>query len=232
MSETPRGRPPKTKSVLYKIREETNKEKTQDIQVPDEVPVPSQRLEQAPSQSLEVVRNERNEKSLEPIEKKPRTEKQINAFQKMMDARKQKITIRTLEPEVVRNEEVKSIKEVVRNDRNEKQEPDMMKMMNELHERLNKMQNPVKEKKQKAVKEKKLPVVLEKPKPKKRVMKEETSEDEEEEEEEEESEDEDDAYVKKYTQKAEKRFNAVKQIEQRLQQVHKPKGKYDHLSIF
>ena len=225
MSETPRGRPPKTKSVLYKIREETNKEKTQDIQVPDEVPVPSQRLEQAPSQSLE------------PIEKKPRTEKQINAFQKMMDARKQKITIRTLEQPEVRNEEVKSIKEVIRNDRNdrndrnEKQEPDMMKMMNELHERLNQIQKPVKEKKQKAVKEKKLPVVLEKPKPKKRVMKEETSE-EEESESEDESEDEDDAYVKKYAQKAEKRFNAVKQIEQRLQQVHKPKGKYDHLSIF
>lgn len=219
MSETPRGRPPKTKSVLYKIREETNKEKNQDIQVPQSLEVPVQRNEQEPSQSLEV-----------PIEKKPRTEKQVNAFQKMMDARKQKITIRTLEQPVSQSLEVKSIKEVKEVIRNEKQEPDMMKMMNELHERLDKMQKPVKEKKQKAVKEKKLPVVLEKPKPKKRVMKEETSE--EEESEEEESEDEDDAYVKKYTQKAEKRFNAVKQIEQRLQQVHKPKGKYDHLSIF
>jgi nucleolin len=214
MSETPRGRPPKTKSVLYKIRDKERDTNKDDIQVPVKEEVPA-------SQSVE-------EPKYDPIpeEKKPRTEKQINAFHKMMEARKQKITINSQRNEKSLKPE---IKEVIRN---EKQEPDMMKMMNELHERMNQMQTK-KQKTIKPVKEKKSPVVLEKPepkpKPKKRVMKEETSEEEESEEE---SEDEDDAYVKKYTQKAEKRFNAVKQIEQRLQQVHKPKGKYDHLSIF
>ena len=219
MSQNPKGRPPKTKSILYKIREESHDERNKER---DDIQVPVPR-EEVP----EVVRNERPEKEepkYDPIpeEKKPRTEKQINAFHKMMEARKQKITIKE-------KPEIKEVKEV-------KPEPDMMKMMSELHERMNQIQNPVKEKKQKAVKEKKQVVVLEKPKPKpkpkKRVMKEETSDEEESEEEESESEDEDDAYVKKYTQKAEKRFHAVKQIEQRLQQIHKPQNRYSHLSIF
>ena len=65
------------------------------------------------------------------------------------------------------------------------------------------------------------------PKPKK-IQRVESSESEESE-----SESDDEAYVEKYKQKAERRFQAVQAIEQRLQAAKvKPKGRYDHLSLF
>ena len=78
---------------------------------------------------------------------------------------------------------------------------------------------------QKKKKKEPQPKPAKEPKPKK-IQKEESSDSESE------SESDDDAYVEKYTQKAEKRFQAVQAIEQRLQQAKKPKGRYDHLTLF
>ena len=140
-------------------------------------------------------------------EKKPRSEKQQEAMKKMVEANKAKRQIKIIEkePQVPRPIQVPE----------SNKHDEYLNMFKQMNDRLNQFQ-PKKEVK---VKEKEVKT----PKPKKKIQKESSEEESESES--------DDEYVERYKQKAEKRFEAVKQIEQRLQQV-RPKGRFDHLSLF
>jgi hypothetical protein len=148
-------------------------------------------------------------------EKKPRTEAQIVATKRLVEANKAKRKITIIdtpkEPNVEHKEEPKVAPIAPK-------EPNVYDMLKQMEDRISQLtQKKKKEPQPKPVKE---------PKPKK-LQKEESSDSESE------SESDDDAYVEKYTQKAEKRFQAVQAIEQRLQQAKsKPKGRYDHLTLF
>lgn len=195
MDKVPRGRPPRSKNVLNKL---------------DSIPQETDKL-----QELQDELQDKPEPvaQIEVKEKKPRTEKQQMAMQKMVEANKAKRQIKIVEKEVVPVKiEAKPNEEYAT----------MFKQLNDRLSQYEQKKEPVKEKpvKEKPVKEKPVKAVKEKPK---RIQKEESSESEEEES--------DDEYVERYKQKAEKRFEAVRQIEERLQQV-RPKGKYDHISLF
>lgn len=136
-------------------------------------------------------------------EKKPRSEKQQEAMKKMVEANKAKRQIKIVDPQVPKPIQIPE----------SNKHDEYLNMFKQMNDRLNQFQ-PKKEVK---VKEKEVKT----PKPKK--IQKESSEEEESES--------DDEYVERYKQKAEKRFEVVKQIEQRLQQV-RPKGKYDHISLF
>jgi hypothetical protein len=198
----PRGRPPKHMNVILKSTLNQPSEKAPE---PQEIinPVEVSEVEQKPA--------------LIP-EKKPRTEAQVAATKRMIEAKgKRAITIHA-EPMPEKPEPKVEVKP------EPKAEPDLYKMLQSMEERLAKMSEP-KPKVKKVVKvkeEPKVEPVKPKPQPKPKQY---DSEDESEPES-------DDEYVSKYQRKAEKRFQAVQQIEQRLQQVKKPKGKYDHLSLF
>ena len=204
----PKGRPPKHLNVILKS---TMNQPSEKVSAPIEEiinPVPSE-VEQKP-----VV-----------PEKKPRTEAQVAATKRMLEAKgKRSITIHA-EPKPEPKVEPKP------DDRREGakplEQPDIYKMLQNMEERLAKMNEPkpkaTRAKKEKVVKVE-VPKAPAKPKPQPKP-KQYDSEDESEPES-------DDEYVSKYQRKAEKRFQAVQQIEQRLQAVKKPKGKYDHLSLF
>jgi hypothetical protein len=193
----PRGRPPKNKNVLLKSTMEPIKEE----KLPDE-PKAEPKAESKVEPKAESKVEPKAEPKVEPIpeievpmkEKKPRTEKQIEATKRMIEAKsKRKITIIDSKPE--------------------KPEPIQGKEIN-VYDMLKQMEDKIAQLSQK--------------KPKKEIVKpkkiqHETSS---------ESEESDDDYVEKYTEKAEKRFQAVQAIEQRLQQAKKPKGRYDHLTLF
>jgi hypothetical protein len=210
MSETkmPKGRPPKHMNVILKST----------LNQP----------EKAPEQEIiNPVESEVEQKPALIPEKKPRTEAQVAATKRMLEAKgKRAITIHQplekAEPQTKPDPKVEPKPEV-------KEQPDMYKMLQNMEERLAKMNEPkpkvTKPKKAKVkVEEPKAPKAPAKPKPKPKP-KQYDSEDESEPES-------DDEYVSKYQRKAEKRFQAVQQIEQRLQAVKKPAGRYDHLSLF
>lgn len=174
-----------------------------------EIENPMEEPEQEVSEVPEV--KEVKQIQIEVKEKKPRSEAQQNAFTKMMNANKTKRQITISEqPKQLKEPKVPSPIQVPQDKHDE-----YLKMFSQLNERLNTFQPQKKEKK---VKEK---VQVPKTPKAKKIQKESSDEEEES----------DDEYVERYTQKAEKRFQAVKQIEQRLQQV-RPKGRYDHLTLF
>jgi len=214
MSETkmPKGRPPKHMNVILKstLNQPAEKAPEQEIINPVEV----SEVEQKPA--------------LVP-EKKPRTEAQVAATKRMLEAKgKRAITIHEAKPEPKPEPKV----EVKPDDRREGakplEQPDVYKMLQSMEERLAKMNEPKPKetKKKEKVKEAPAPKAKAPAKPKPQLKpKQYDSEDESEPES-------DDEYVSKYQRKAEKRFQAVQQIEQRLQAVKKPVGRYDHLSLF
>lgn len=199
MDKVPRGRPPRSKNVLNKL---------------DSIPQESDDKLQELQDELEEV--EKPVAQIEVKEKKPRTEKQQMAMQKMVEANKAKRQIKIVETERPVSPPATKIET-----KPNEEYATMFKQLNDRLSQYEQKKEPVKTKKvvkEKPVKEK--PVKEVKPK---RVQKEESSESEEEES--------DDEYVERYKQKAEKRFEVVRQIEERLQQV-RPKGRFDHLSLF
>jgi hypothetical protein len=209
MSETktpmPKGRPPKHMNVILKSTLNQPAEKAPEQEIIN--PVPSE-VEQKPA--------------LVP-EKKPRTEAQVAATKRMLEAKgKRSITIHEPKPEPKPEPKVEP---KVEPKPEVKEQPDVYKMLQSMEERLAKMTEPKpKVAKPKKEKVKEAPKAPAKPKPQPKP-KQYDSEDESEPES-------DDEYVSKYQRKAEKRFQAVQQIEQRLQAVKKPVGRYDHLSLF
>jgi len=208
----PRGRPPKSKNVLLKsTMESISEDKPVEVPAPISAPVP--------------------EPIVEVKQKKPRTEKQQVTLQRMLELNKQRRKINIVDSDKEVKPEVKlEVKPVIKEIKEVKEvKPDvnnnLYEMMMKMEERLNQIGQKKKKVKveKKEVKEEVKPKPTLKPQPKK-LQREESSESE--------SESDDEVYVEKYKQKAEKRFQAVKDIEQRLQQAHKPKGKYDHLSLF
>jgi hypothetical protein len=204
----PRGRPPKSKNVLLKSTMEPVNQVKEETAV---VPVVETKIEP-------VI-----EKKEEVKEKKPRTEQQIAATKRMIEANKakRKITIIETAPEPKPEPKIDPKPE----DRRKGAEslPDTS-----LHDKLRQMEEKLAMMEQQKSKKKAKPEPKPKePKPKK-VQRVESSESEESE-----SESDDEVYVEKYKQKAERRFQAVQAIEQRLQAAkQKPRGKYDHLSLF
>lgn len=205
MDKIPRGRPPRSKNVLNKL---------------DSIPQESEDKLQELQDELEEVKQEPTQ--IEVKEKKPRTEKQQMAMQKMVEANKAKRQIKIVETEVP--DEVKPVK--IETKPNEEYAT-MFKQLNDRLSQYEQKKEPVKTvktvKDKKVVKENPVKEVKQKPVVRKRIQKDESSESDEEES--------DDEYVERYKKKAEKRFEAVRQIEERLQQV-RPKGKYDHISLF
>jgi len=208
----PRGRPPKSKNVLLKSTMEPVKEQ------PPVVPtIPEVKEEPKVEVKPEVV----EVKSIEVKEKKPRTEQQLLATKRMIEANKAKRKINIVESKPEPKSEPKP---------EPKPEPTLVReAVPSLEDKLRQMEEKLammEQRKQKKKKSEPAPKPVKEPKPKKMQRVESSSESESEE-------SDDDEYVEKYKQKAERRFQAVQAIEKRLQQAKaKPKGKYDHLSLF
>lgn len=194
----PKGRPPKSKNVLLKSTMEAIKEE------PPVAPIVPEETKVEPVVEKKEV--------LEVKEKKPRTEQQIAATKRMIEANKAKRKITIVESKPEPKPEPKS---------EPKPDTSLQDKLRQMEEKLAMMEQ------QKSKKKSKPEPKPKEPKPKK-IQRVESSESEESE-----SESDDEAYVEKYKQKAERRFQAVQAIEQRLQAAKvKPKGKYDHLSLF
>lgn len=196
----PKGRPPKSKNVLLKSTMESIKEESPVVSiVPEETKV-------------EPIVEKKEEVKVEVKEKKPRTEQQILATKRMIEANKAKRKITIVESKPEPKPEPKP---------DPKPDTSLQDKLRQMEEKLAMMEQ------QKSKKKPKPEPKPKEPKPKK-MQRVESSESEESE-----SESDDEVYVEKYKQKAERRFQAVQAIEQRLQQAKtKPKGKYDHLSLF
>jgi hypothetical protein len=204
----PRGRPPKSKNVLLKSTMEPVNQVKEETAV---VPVVETKIEP-------VI-----EKKEEVKEKKPRTEQQIAATKRMIEANKakRKITIIETAPEPKPEPKIDPKPEDRRKGAESLPDTSLQDKLRQMEEKLAMMEQ------QKSKKKAKPEPKPKEPKPKK-VQRVESSESEESE-----SESDDEVYVEKYKQKAERRFQAVQAIEQRLQAAkQKPRGKYDHLSLF
>ena len=212
----PKGRPPKSKNVLLKSTMEPIKEQ------PSNVPIVPEEIKVEP-----VV----EKKEEEVKEKKPRSEQQILATKRLVEANKakRKITIIDSNPEPKPEPKPESKPEPKPEPKTEpKPEQNLYDKLKQMEEKLAIMEQQKSKKKTKPEpKTEPDPKPVKEPKPKK-MQRVESSESEESE-----SESDDDQYVEKYKQKAERRFQAVQAIEQRLQAAKaKPRGKYDHLSLF
>jgi hypothetical protein len=207
----PRGRPPKSKNVLLKSTMEPVKEQ------PPVVPtIPEVKEEPKVEVKPEVV----EVKSIEVKEKKPRTEQQLLATKRMIDANKAKRKINIVESKPEPKPESKPEPKP-----QPKPQPNPHTTLEDKLRQMEEKLAMMEQRKQKKKKSEPAPKPVKEPKPKKMQRVESSSESEEE--------SDDDEYVEKYKQKAERRFQAVQAIEQRLQQAKtKPRGKYDHLSLF
>ena len=218
----PKGRPPKSKNVLLKSTMEPIKE---DSPVAPIIPV-----EEKPEVKIDPIVKvdpEVKDKPVEVKEKKPRTEQQILATKKMIEANKAKRKINIIESAPVKKDDPPTPTPTPKTEPKEDSAIfNKLKQMEDIISQLSQKKKKTKQKIEPAPK----PVKEEKPKPKK-MQPVESSESESSSESD--SESDDDKYVEKYKQKAERRFQAVQSIEQRLQQAKaKPRGKYDHLTLF
>jgi hypothetical protein len=203
----PRGRPPKSKNVLLKSTMESVPEVKEEPPIVPVVPMVEAKAEP-------VI--EKKEES-PPKEKKPRTEQQMAATKRMLEANKAKRKITIIESKLESKIDPKPEPKP-----ESKPDTSLQDKLRQMEEKLAMMEQ------QKSKKKAKPEPKPKEPKPKKVQRVESSSESEESE-----SESDDEAYVEKYKQKAERRFQAVQAIEQRLQAAKvKPKGKYDHLSLF
>jgi hypothetical protein len=205
----PKGRPPKSKNVLLKSTMEPIKEINK--QPPVVLPIIPEETK-VETKVEPIVEQKEINKEVKVKEKKPRTEQQIAATKRMIEANKgkRKITIVESKPEPTPEPKPEPKPDTTLEDK-----------LRQMEEKLAMMEQ------QKSKKKPKPEPKPKEPKPKK-MQRVESSESEESE-----SESDDDQYVEKYKQKAERRFQAVQAIEQRLQQAKsKPKGKYDHLTLF
>ena len=164
--------------------------------------------------------------------KKPLSEAQKANFQRMLDANKKRreekgLSTPTIPEEVPEGYKAVYVAPIEKKNKVDKPKPppqDLYEMMRQMNERMNSftMPQPV------AVKEVK---EKEKPKPPKATRKKRETTTEEENSESENYDTSDTEYITKYQKKAQKRMEAIQQIESRLKPAP-PRNKYDHLTLF
>jgi len=168
------------------------------------------------------------------LPKKPLSEAQKANFQKMLDANKKRREEKGLSTPTIPEEVPEGYKAVYvapkgeKRNRVEKPKPppqDLYEMMRQMNERMNSFTMP------QPIPQPIVEKVKEKPKPPKATRKKRETTTEEENSESENYDTSDTEYITKYQKKAQKRMEAIQQIESRLKPAP-PRNKYDHLSLF
>jgi len=221
----PKGRPQKKETALDKIRKEYNEKTKEEVVLLKEENLP-------PVMTIAQV------KQLAPsVPKRPMSEAQKANIQRLIEANKARREAKNLPQPTIPEEipegykavyiqqpkEAKPKKVTIQPQPQPQYPSELMEMMKRFNERLDQLstrEKPQKERKPPAPARKKFTAETSESEPQDESSGYDTSDTE---------------YIDKYKKKAEKRIEAVKQIETKLKQAIqpvKPKGRYDNMSLF
>lgn len=221
----PKGRPQKKETALDKIRKEYNEKTKEEVVLLKEENLP-------PVMTIAQV------KQLAPsVPKRPMSEAQKANIQRLIEANKARREAKNLPQPTIPEEipegykavyiqqpkEAKPKKVTIQPPPQPQYPSELMEMMKRFNERLDQLstrEKPQKERKPPAPARKKFTAETSESEPQDESSGYDTSDTE---------------YIDKYKKKAEKRIEAVKQIETKLKQAIqpvKPKGRYDNMSLF
>ena len=232
----PKGRPQRKETAIAKLRREINEDVKEKVVLVQEEKVPP------PVMTLSQYKQLQEKKPEILPQKRPMSEAQKANIQRLIEANKARREAKNLSQPTIPEEIPEGYKAVyIQQSKEAKpkqvkiQQPpvqpqaqpqypnELMEMMKRFNERLDQLST-----KEKAVKERKPPAS------RKKKFTQETSESEVETEESG-YDTSDTEYINKYEKKAQKRIEAVKQIETKLKQAVqpvRPKGRYDNMSLF